>query len=198
MRQALAALTALLLLTSCQAEPTPRTGEPSSNVDVDTPELRAQKQRAGVEDCVRGASSNDLPDVTLGCLGGGVDVELGKLQGPLVVNLFAQWCAPCRKEMPYYQELHEKAGDRVDVLGIDYLDTQPAAALDLAEQTGVTYPLAADPAGALRDDFKIRGLPGIVLVDADGQVAAVQFRAFRSYDELRQVVEEELGLTLPR
>jgi thiol-disulfide isomerase/thioredoxin len=174
---------------------------PTSNVDVDTAALRAQKQRAGVVDCPAApdpVAAGDLPDLTLPCLGGGRDVTLSHLRGPMVVNLFAQWCGPCREEMPYYQQLHEKAAGAVRVLGIDYLDTQPAKALDLVQQTGVTYPLLADPSGALRPTFRIRGLPGLVLVDARGQVADVEFLEIRSYAQLRSLVEQHLGVRPPR
>jgi thiol-disulfide isomerase/thioredoxin len=136
--------------------------------------------------------------VTLSCLGGGPSVDLSTLRGPLVINLFAQWCGPCRSEMPYYQQLHRKAGGKVRVVGIDYLDTQPARALDLVRRTGVTYPLLADPDGVLRPDFKIRGLPGVVLVDASGKVADVEFRVVRSYAELRNLVQRELDVRVPR
>jgi thiol-disulfide isomerase/thioredoxin len=174
---------------------------PTSNVDVNTPELRAQKQRAGVEDCPAApdpVAGGSLPDLTLPCLGGGRDVTLSHLRGPMVVNLFAQWCGPCRAELPYYQQLHEKAAGAVRVVGIDYLDTQPARALDLVAQTGVTYPLLADPSGALRPTFGIRGLPGVVLVDAHGKVADVEFLEIRSYDQLRSLVQQHLGVRLPR
>jgi hypothetical protein len=86
----------------------------------------------------------------------------------------------------------------VKVLGIDYLDTRPSLALDLVRRTGVTYPLLADPAGVLRPHFRIRGLPGVVLVDADGKVADVEFRAVRSYAELRNLVQRELDVRVPR
>ena len=48
----------------------------------------------------------------------------------------------------------------MQVLGVDYQDTQPSLALDLVEQTGVTYPLVADPGAQVRVPFKVRGLPG--------------------------------------
>ena len=48
--------------------------------------------------------------------------------------------------MPALQEFYETYGDQVDVVGIDYQDTQPRAALELAA-VGVTYPLVADPGG---------------------------------------------------
>jgi hypothetical protein len=49
----------------------------------------------------------------------------------------------------------------------------------------------------LRRPFGVRGLPGIVLVDARGKVRPVQLRAFRSYAELRAVVQQQLGVTVP-
>ena len=171
-----------------------------SNVDVDTPALRRAKREASIEPCVandgRAPASDPLPDVTLACLGGGPDVDLRGVKGPVVVNLFAQWCEPCRDELPYYQRLHEEGGDRVSVLGIDYLDTQPDGALALAEATGVTYPLLADPDGVLRPELRIRGLPGLVLVDADGRVAHVEFTVIRSYRQLTDLVAEHLGVAV--
>jgi len=199
-RRALLTVLTVLLLAGCQTEqaPSQASAPAASNVDVDTPALRTLKQRIGVEQCEPGASRGELPHVTLNCLGGGPDVNLSRLRGPLVINLFAQWCGPCRAEMPYYQQLHRKARGEVRVLGIDYLDTQPARALDLVRRTGVTYPLLADPSGVLRPDFKIRGLPGVVLVDAKGKVADVEFRVVRSYAELRNLVQRELDVRVPR
>jgi thiol-disulfide isomerase/thioredoxin len=203
-----AALCGLLLgvtLTACTAESSDGGGRAGggtvtthSNVDVDTPQLRALKQRAGVEPCRSGSSHNELPAATLACLGGGPAVRLSSLRGPLVINLFAQWCGPCRSEMPYYQQLHEKAAGRLQVLGIDYLDTRPDLALQLVRATGVTYPLLADPDGSLRAPFGIRGLPGVVLVKRDGTVTTPEFRVVRSYEELRALVQRGLGVTVPR
>jgi thiol-disulfide isomerase/thioredoxin len=189
----------LLLLASCTPSATP--SQPTdaaeqSRVDMDTPALRTLKARAGVAPCVAAASDNQLPAVSLPCLGGGPEVDLARLRGPLVVNLFAQWCGPCREELPYYQALHEKAAGRVAVLGVDYLDTRPDLALELVRRSGVTYPLVADPAGTLRAGLRVVGLPGIVLVGRDGSVH-VEYRAFRSYAELRALVQRRLGVALP-
>lgn len=193
----LALLTSASLVAGCTDAPKPPTQVQHSDVDVATAELRAAKRAAGVEPCIAGTSRSDLPDVTLPCLGGGPDVRLSRVSGPLVINLFAQWCGPCRTEMPFYQQLHEKAGDKVRVLGVDYLDTRPDLALDLVRRTGVTYPLLADPDGLLRTELKIRGLPGLALVGADGRVVDVEFRVVRSYAELRDLVEQHLDVTLP-
>jgi thiol-disulfide isomerase/thioredoxin len=208
-RAALGAATTagVLLLAGCATSAGPgadgedRSG-PVADVDVDTPELRAAKERAGIEDCpAPGADSGSteeppepLPALTLPCLGGGPDVDLSTLRGPMVVNLWAQWCGPCREELPYYQQLHEQAGDEVQVLGVDYQDTRPEWALDLLDQTGVTYPSLADPGGELRVPFRVRGLPAIVLVDEDGGVAHREFVVIESYEQLATLVEEHLGV----
>jgi thiol-disulfide isomerase/thioredoxin len=203
-----ASVVLLMLLAGCGGDPGasgPATGDEDggglfqANVDVDTPKLRAAKKAAGIERCEAGTAqpiADGLPEVTLQCLGGGQDVDLSALRGPLVVNLWAQWCGPCREELPFYQRLHEEAADEVAVLGIDYQDTVPEQALALAEETGVTYPLLADPDAQLRVPFRVRGLPGVVLVDADGKVTHLEYTVIRDYEQLRSLVAQHLDVTL--
>lgn len=168
------------------------------NVDVDTPELRSLRKSAGIEPCRPGradqAPPDGLPDLALACLGGGPEVNLASLRGPLVVNLWATWCGPCREELPYYQRLHEEGRGKVRVLGINYQDSQPQGALELLAQTGVTFPSLADPGGELRGPLKVRGLPGLVLVDRDGAVRTTQYVVIRSYDQLRDLVAQHLDV----
>lgn len=172
-----------------------------SRVDVDTATLRALKEKAGVETCVAGSGDasvpvGGLPQVELPCLGGGPDVDLSTLRGPLVINLWAQWCGPCRAELPYYQRLHVEADHEVEVIGVDYQDTRPDVALELAGETGVTYPLLADPGAELRVPFRVRGLPAVVFVDGDGAVTHTEYVVIGSYDQLRDLVEEHLDVAL--
>lgn len=195
---ALAAALLLLsgLLAGCSDDPE-APGE--SRTDVDTPELRALKADTAVEDCAPGDSTGGgLPDLTLACLGGGPDVDLATLEGPLVVNLWASWCGPCKEEMPALQEFYAEYGDRVGVLGIDYLDAQPAEALRLAGRLGVTYPLVADPGGDLnaKDPIPVlRGVPWLIFLDADGEVELVS-GGVESVDEIVELANEHLGVDL--
>ena len=203
-----ASAASVVLLASACAPSSPSdpatTDEPGRfavDVDVDTPELRAAKRRAGIAECPPPSPAEEpagepMPDLTLPCLGGGRDVNLSDLRGPMVVNLWAQWCGPCRDELPYYQQLHERGEGQVSVLGIDYEDTRPAWAIELLRETGVTYPSLADPGGEIGVPFRVRGLPGIVFVDADGSVVAVEFVVVRSYEQLAGLVEEHLGVTV--
>jgi len=201
-RSATALVAVLLLLSSACTEQPDAAQDPPPSVDVDTPELRAQKEAAGIEDCPwskhRPPADAALPDISLPCLGGGPGVDLSTLQGPLVINLWAQWCEPCRDELPYYQRLHEEGAGKVRVLGIDYLDPQPGGALALAEATGVTFPSLADPDGRLRQVWRVRGLPGVLFVDEQGRVtnpdARPTYLVIESYDQLADLVREHLGV----
>lgn len=170
------------------------------HVDVDTPALRHARDAAGIEPCPRtegtGEVEDGLPDIVLPCLGGGRSVDLGDLRGPLVINLWAQWCEPCRKELPYYQQLHERADGKLRVIGVDYQDPQPDRALDLVADAGVTYPLLADPAGKLHGPLRVLGLPGIVFVDESGEVTDVRYLQIESYGQLRDLVREHLDVRL--
>lgn len=192
---------AALALGACDSADVPQPpGE--AKVDVDTPALRAIKKQADIEPCrqtTAGQADDGMPDVTLPCLGGGDAVDVAGLRGPMVVNLWASWCGPCRKELPIYQQFHDRYGDRVAVLGIDYNDVQPEAALELARDTGVTYPLLADPGSDLEGTSTfptIRGVPWVVLIDTDGAVVHRQAVEITSLAQLVDLVDEHLGTDL--
>jgi cytochrome c biogenesis protein CcmG, thiol:disulfide interchange protein DsbE len=202
MRLGLAALLVAGLVaggcTSDSASSTPGGG----TVDVASADLVRLKQQAGMANCPpsdagRPPVDGGLPDRTLPCLGGGRDVRLAGLDGPMVVNVWASYCAPCRDELPVLQQLHEAAGDRLTVIGVDYDDTAPGAALQLAADSGVTYSSVADPAGVLRADLQVIALPQTVFVDQTGAVVATERRQLTSYDEAAGLVRQHLGIDLP-
>lgn len=138
------------------------------------------------------AASDRLPDVTLRSLTGGAAVDLGELRGPAVVNLWAQWCEPCKRELPIYQAFFARHGASVPVIGIDWQDTQADLARGLARDSGLTYPLLID------DEPEIRavGLPKILLIAADGTIAHEQYVEIKTLVELEELVEKHLGVTL--
>lgn len=173
------------------------------DVDVDTPALREAKARIGMADCEPGSGQpvdGGLPELTLPCLGGGSDVELSSLRGPLVINLWQAFCEPCREEMPALEAFHQQHGDEVAVVGIDFNDVNPAGAMALAEETRVTYPSIADPGGDLmaEESFAIarRGLPAFVFVDADGTVVGQHSGGVDSVREVEELVDTYLGIRL--
>jgi thiol-disulfide isomerase/thioredoxin len=192
-----AAVLAVLVLAGCTDSPDIEFPG-KARIDVDTPQLRQEKKEAGVEPCEPGTGDNELPSVTLPCFGGGPDVDIAGLEGPLVVNVWAGWCVPCRQEMPTLQEFYEQYGDQVGVLGINVRDPQTESAMDLVQETGVTYPLIADPNDDLagRDPFNLTlGIPSLIFVRADGSIQPVA-GVIESVDELVGLVDTNLGIQL--
>ena len=167
---------------------------------TDGGELAADKKQAGIEDCPTSdgtaATKDALPDVTLDCLGGGSPVRLSGLAGtPTVINLWASWCAPCREELPLLAKAHRAYGDKLRIIGVDFDDSAPDSALELAEQSGVTYPLLSDPDSDTQAALKVIGLPQTVFVDAQGTMVATERVAFRSYADLTAAIEKHLGVS---
>lgn len=114
-------------------------------------------------------TARGLPDITLRCLGRGPAVDAGKIAGPAVVNLWASWCYPCRKEMPLLQAQAE-AGDRVRIIGVDTND-QAAHARRFARTTvHATYEQLSDPSGKLAVALHAPGLPYTFAIDSSGAV----------------------------
>jgi thiol-disulfide isomerase/thioredoxin len=172
--------------------------------DLRTADVRDAARAAGFRPCAdlpladaaaSGASSSDgpsLPDVTLACLGEDGDVDLGRLRGPAVVNLWASNCKPCREELPLFARLDEQAGDRLTVVGLDVRDADPVAAVELARRSGVTYPQLADPGFAVRTPLRVVGLPQTVFVDAQGRMVATERVPYTDYDDLTDAVRRHL------
>jgi thiol-disulfide isomerase/thioredoxin len=88
---------------------------------------------------------------------------------PVLVNFWATWCGPCRREQPALQRLAEEYADRVAFVGVNFRD-DAAAAAEYVREFEVTYPSVLDPAGEIGFDFSIPYLPATVLVDATGEL----------------------------
>lgn len=130
---------------------------------------------AGLDRCAgleRGApgdeSADRLPQLKLPCLNERRRVDVSRLGGPMVVNLWASWCGPCRKEMPMFAE-EARRNPAVRFVGINTLD-RPEAAADFLTRTGATYPQLVDIDGLVLADTRVPGLPVTLAVDADGNV----------------------------
>lgn len=198
-RTAVAAVAVLALLAGCAGAPASTGPAPVKKVD---PALVAQREAAGIPDCPETPASaqpveGGLPDLLLGCLGSGRQVNLAALRGkPMVINFWAQWCAPCRLEAPHLKEFAERAGDRVLVLGVDFADPEPGLALEFAELAGWTYPHLTDPLKRTAGPVGFQGIPVTVYVDADGRVQYRSIGAIASTDQMVRDAETFLGVSV--
>lgn len=203
----LAALLALGVVGACGAEGAgsnePAGAAPDGNSSAPTSAGKSAGPVAGADQLVACPTTtshppaiDSLPDVSLPCLGSGPDVRLADLRGPLLVNVWAQWCPPCRDEAPYLAALQKKAAGKVALLGIDYADPRREQAVKFAVDQQWTYPHLADAEKQLAAPLRIAGPPLTAFVDADGAVKYVHRGPFRSQQELDQLVKDKLGVSL--
>src|SRR5437763_5019702 len=113
----------------------------------------------------------EAPDFTLSTPSG-ASLSLAALRGKVVLlNFWATWCVPCRKEMPALEALYQRYKDRgLEVVAIS-LDKLPAAPVEaFVKQMDVTYRVALDPSWATARTYGVRGLPATFLIDRAGNV----------------------------
>lgn len=108
----------------------------------------------------------ELPDFDLATY----EALLAELEGtPVLVNVWASWCGPCREEAPLLAAAHAEYGDRVQFLGVDILDEREAARRFMRE-FGWTYPSVFDASGRIRDGLGLLGQPVTLFYDASGEL----------------------------
>ncbi len=125
------------------------------------------------------------PDFQATALEGGQLVSLADYQGgPVLVNLWATWCGPCRFETPYLESVYEEYQDRG--LKIAGVSVDSRASLEAVEaflaDNGVTYDILLDPDMVSTDVFAAIGLPASFLIGADGVIL---------FDRLGPILEED-------
>ena len=98
-------------------------------------------------------------------------VLVGLRGKPVVVNVWASWCAPCRAEMPVLERASRTYEGEAVVLGVASRDGRAPAA-DFLEDTGVTYPNVFDESGGIRRDLGLRGFPTTYIFDGRGDLVA--------------------------
>lgn len=115
-----------------------------------------------------GEIGSSLPEFSITDVSGHT-LSSRSMRGKVVlIDFWATWCQPCRKQMPAYQELLNRYGDRgLLVVGFAF-DTDPQAIASFAREIGVRYPLAVTTE-ALKQQFGgILGLPTTLIYDRQG------------------------------
>ncbi|BDD84530.1 membrane protein [Tsukamurella pulmonis] len=160
-------------------------------------QLADARTRAALPPCPAGIGATALAGKPLTCLGDGAPVDLAAAGGkPVLLNIWAWWCGPCRVELPVLAEVAARAGDRLGVLGV-HADPNAVAGLDLLAELKVALPTVQDPQGVVATTLGApRAYPVTVLLRADGTVAGVHAQPFTSVDEVADLLRTELGVTL--
>lgn len=134
-----------------------------------------------------------VPDTTLQTLDGN-DLNLASQDGRvLLVNFWATWCAPCRKEIPDLIDLQDDLGDDgLTIVGISLDQEGESAVTSFLRDYDINYPIVVDPQGRMEAGFGATyGLPTTFVVNPSGEVVKRVLGIFPT-EELRPELESML------
>ncbi len=144
------------------------------------------------------------PDFLLKTLDDG-EIRLSDLRGKaVIVNLWATWCGPCRKEMPQFVAAYDRYRDEgLEIIAMN-LQESPSIIQPFVDDRGMDFPVALDKRGEVSDEYRIIGLPTTYFIDREGVIRNVFLGPFQGQiqgtkvqgaieeDELTQRIEDIL------
>lgn len=110
------------------------------------------------------------PDFTLQS-NQGSNIRLSELKGSVVLlNFWASWCGPCRKEMPLLEDIQKKySALGFTILGVN-VDKDSRLANKILDDITVTFPVLYDPKGDVSKQYDVDAMPTTVIVDRNGNM----------------------------
>ncbi|HTS09236.1 MAG TPA: TlpA disulfide reductase family protein [Candidatus Eisenbacteria bacterium] len=148
--------------------------------ESDNPQFSQALARLAVDDAKRQNADFTLVDLT------GKSWHLRDLKGKVVlVNFWATWCPPCRKEMPDLQALYDKYKDQ-GFLVLSISDEKTAKVAPFIVERKITYPVLLDPGRKVNDAFVIEGIPKSFVYDRGGRLVAqsIDMRTRNQFQEM--------------
>src|SRR5208282_229330 len=132
----------------------------------DNPQFAAAIARLEADDAKRQKADFTLADLQ------GKPWHLRELRGKVVlVNFWATWCPPCRKEMPDLQALYDKFKDQ-GLLVLSISDEESAKVTPFIAEKQISYPVLLDPGRNVNEAFIVEGIPKSFVFDRDGKLVA--------------------------
>lgn len=121
-------------------------------------------------------------------------VSLSSFRGKkvLVLDFWATWCGPCRMAMPGLQELQDEFKDRgFQVMSIDQGERADQVRVFI-ERKKYSFHVVLDSDGAVGDEYGVRGIPTLVLVDKKGTVRWIRVGYSPNEGELKTLIEQAI------
>jgi len=150
------------------------------NALLDSPKFSAAMSKLEEQDRNREKADFTLTDLN------GKNWTLRDLRGKVVLlNFWATWCPPCRKEMPDLEALYRRFEPQgLVILGVSDEDVDKVK--PFIEQQGITYPVLLDPGRKVNELFQIQGIPKTFVYDRDGKIVvqSIDMRTQKQFLEM--------------
>ena len=194
-RDTLQEVTTTLAQALREQPPTGKPGEPDEqyvelaslaryehmSAEPDNPQFKEAMARLEADDAKRQKADFMLSDLQ------GKSWHLRDLKGKVVlVNFWATWCPPCRKEMPDLQALYDKYKDQGFVV-LSISDEDAAKVSPFITDRNISYPVLLDPGRKVNDAFVVEGIPKSFVYDREGKLMA-QSIDMRTRNQFQQML----------
>ena len=116
------------------------------------------------------------PDFTLSDTAG-KPIQLAAFKGrPVVINFWATWCPPCRREMPALEGIwrEQQAKGKLMILGVDQGENAATVARFEAQIVDMTFPVLLDQQNSVSVLYQVRALPTTYFIDANGRIRDIK------------------------
>ncbi|VAX12472.1 Thiol:disulfide oxidoreductase related to ResA [hydrothermal vent metagenome] len=141
------------------------------------------------------AESEMAPNFTLKSRAG-KNIKLSELRGQVVmINFWASWCGPCRKEMPLLEKLYKKYKSLgFVILGVN-VDDKPKQAESLLKQIDISFPILFDSDKKISAKYKVTAMPSSFFIDRDGKLRSEHKGYLPEYEllyknEIKKLIRE--------
>lgn len=144
------------------------------------------------QDETEGNSPQMAPDITVYDAQGKA-VKLSDMRGkPVVLNLWASWCSPCKQEMPGFQSACEKYDGQVQFMMVNLTGQDKREdAKAFLDQTGYTFPVYFDTDDSAAMNYSTGSIPTTIFIDKDGYLVTYAIGAISE-----AVLEQGIGMIM--
>ena len=186
--QAPTQLTYIPEVEDVETQENPEEGTENSEVTTDEPEVIVEEPESDTPSIFDSAKTTPAVDFSVQDANGNT-VSLSDFYGtPIIINFWATWCGPCKRELPAFNNMHAKYGNDVQFMMVNLTDGSVDTVdgvKSFVSDNGYSFPLFLDVEYQCMGAYSISGIPRTIFIASDGNIV---------YEQVGAISEENLEL----